>query len=54
MSFDPLPPVNSINVYERPRRPTNTHVDQSGALTLFFRSLLPTFNVNEPEGYDRF
>ncbi|XP_059469936.1 ribosome quality control complex subunit TCF25 [Neocloeon triangulifer] len=50
MSFDPLPPTNSINIYERPRRPRVTTVDNAGALTLFFRSLLPTFNVNEPPG----
>ncbi|XP_065340572.1 ribosome quality control complex subunit TCF25 [Cloeon dipterum] len=50
MSFDPLPPADSINLYERPRRPRTATVDNAGALSLFFRSLLPTYNANEPAG----
>ncbi|GLH05192.1 Transcription factor 25 [Gryllus bimaculatus] len=48
LSFDPLPPFNSVNNYgilgrERPTR-------YSPTLSLFFRSLMPNFNVNAPQG----
>ncbi|XP_057655080.1 transcription factor 25 [Diorhabda carinulata] len=48
MSFDPLPPKDSINLYTRPKRPAFT---QQGGNTLgiFFRSFLPNFNPNLPE-----
>lgn len=52
MSFDPLPPIDSVSGYTRP-----THVATSqqtaasqlegGLLSSFFRSLLPGFNPNE-------
>ncbi|XP_069491664.1 ribosome quality control complex subunit TCF25 [Ambystoma mexicanum] len=43
MGFDPLPPLDSISSYtrpERPNRPTN-----ESTISLFFRSLLPNFNL---------
>uniref|UniRef100_A0A8C5R2B9 Transcription factor 25 n=1 Tax=Leptobrachium leishanense TaxID=445787 RepID=A0A8C5R2B9_9ANUR len=43
LGFDPLPPLDSIVSYTRPERanrPTN-----EGTLSLFFRSLLPNFNL---------
>lgn len=43
LSFDPLPPPDSINLYNRPKRPTATG-NNSSAVGIFFRSLLPNFN----------
>ena len=43
MGFDPLPPLDSIISYTRPER-TNPPVNES-TLSLFFRSLLPNFNL---------
>ncbi|XP_037103560.1 transcription factor 25 [Syngnathus acus] len=44
MGFDPLPPVDSVISYTRPER---QHVGASNesTLSLFFRSLLPNFNL---------
>lgn len=51
MSFDPLPPLNSVVSYTRPERP-NLGASNENTLSLFFRSLLPNFNlqgVQRPE-----
>ncbi|KAG8224133.1 hypothetical protein J437_LFUL001827 [Ladona fulva] len=45
LSFDPLPPVDSINLYVRPQRP-RAH-ENSNTFSMFFRSILPNFNINE-------
>lgn len=45
LSFDPLPPPDSINLYNRPRRPRAVD-NNSSAVGIFFRSLLPNFNAN--------
>lgn len=45
LSFDPLPPADSINLYNRPKRPRSAG-NNSSAMGVFFRSLLPTFNAN--------
>lgn len=47
VSWDPLPPPNSINTYEPPPRQP-TVLDDRSSLGLFFHSLLPTFNPEEP------
>lgn len=48
--FDPLPPVDSINIYERPK-PANAQqlARTANGLQLFFQSLLPSFNLNQPQ-----
>ncbi|OWF35632.1 transcription factor 25-like [Mizuhopecten yessoensis] len=46
LSYDPLPPLDSVCGYNRPERPRA--VEDAGALSTFFRSLLPNFNVDEP------
>lgn len=46
VSFDPIPPVDSINIYQRQSR--NRVTDRSSSLSLFFRSILPSFNLNTP------
>ncbi|XP_019360914.1 PREDICTED: transcription factor 25 [Gavialis gangeticus] len=43
MGFDPLPPLDSVISYTRPER-TNQPSSES-TLSLFFRSLLPNFNL---------
>nr|SVE75321.1 EOG090X0BCY [Daphnia dolichocephala] len=51
MSFDPLPPVDSVSSYTRPNRSTTitTAANQleGGLISSFFRSLLPGFNPQE-------
>lgn len=44
LSFDPLPPSDSINLYNRPQR--RRVYDNSSAFSMFFRSLMPNFNAN--------
>ncbi|XP_069701735.1 ribosome quality control complex subunit TCF25 [Periplaneta americana] len=46
LSYDPLPPVDSINLYVRPQR--TRMYEHSSPFTMFFRSILPNFNINEP------
>nr|XP_046241229.1 transcription factor 25 [Scatophagus argus] len=48
MGFDPLPPLDSVISYTRPER---QHVGASNESTfsLFFRSVLPTFNIEGEE-----
>nr|CAG4637271.1 EOG090X0BCY [Ceriodaphnia reticulata]SVE73132.1 EOG090X0BCY [Ceriodaphnia reticulata] len=51
MSFDPLPPVESVSSYSRPSRAANSATAASqlegGLISSFFRSLLPGFNPQE-------
>ncbi|XP_066570202.1 ribosome quality control complex subunit TCF25 isoform X2 [Amia ocellicauda] len=44
MGFDPLPPLDSAMAYTRPER-TNRGASNESTLSLFFRSLLPNFNL---------
>ncbi|XP_060074538.1 ribosome quality control complex subunit TCF25-like [Ylistrum balloti] len=46
LSYDPLPPLDSVCGYDRPVR--RRAVEDAGALSTFFRSLLPNFNIDEP------
>ncbi|NXH16011.1 TCF25 factor, partial [Bucco capensis] len=50
MGFDPLPPLDSIISYTRPER-TNPPANES-TLSLFFRSLLPNFNLQGEVRHD--
>ena len=52
MSFDPLPPVDSVSGYTRPNRTSTSQQTaasqlEGGLLSSFFRSLMPGFNPNE-------
>lgn len=47
VSYDPLPPTDSVAAYQRPQRSTRVN-QESNTLANFFRSLLPNFNVDEP------
>uniref|UniRef100_A0A3P9H7C4 Transcription factor 25 (basic helix-loop-helix) n=1 Tax=Oryzias latipes TaxID=8090 RepID=A0A3P9H7C4_ORYLA len=44
MGFDPLPPLDSVVSYARPER-QNAGASNESTLSLFFRSLLPNFNL---------
>lgn len=48
MGFDPLPPLDSIVSYTRPER-QNAGAANESTLSLFFRSLLPNFNLQRNE-----
>uniref|UniRef100_A0A3P8NVR5 Transcription factor 25 (basic helix-loop-helix) n=1 Tax=Astatotilapia calliptera TaxID=8154 RepID=A0A3P8NVR5_ASTCA len=48
MGFDPLPPLDSVISYTRPERP-RVGASNESALSLFFRSLLPNFNIQEDD-----
>jgi hypothetical protein len=49
LHFDPLPPLNAINIYERPKPTTSTQNflrhENSNGFQLFFQSLLPSFGL---------
>ncbi|XP_030270705.1 ribosome quality control complex subunit TCF25 [Sparus aurata] len=44
MGFDPLPPLDSVTSYTRPER-QHVGATNESTLSLFFRSLLPNFNL---------
>lgn len=44
MGFDPLPPLDSVISYTRPQR-QSVGASNESTLSLFFRSLLPNFNL---------
>nr|XP_056718527.1 transcription factor 25 [Euleptes europaea] len=48
MGFDPLPPLDSIVSYTRPERASRP--SNESTLSLFFRSLLPNFNLQGEVG----
>ncbi|XP_058669520.1 ribosome quality control complex subunit TCF25 [Ammospiza nelsoni] len=50
MGFDPLPPLDSIVSYTRPER--MSHPSNESTLSLFFRSLLPNFNLQGDVRHD--
>lgn len=46
--FDPLPPIDSINIYERPKATRAQQLPRTAnGLQLFFESLLPSFNLQQ-------
>lgn len=45
LSYDPLPPLDSVMSYTRPERANRP--SNEGTLSLFFRSLLPNFNMQD-------
>lgn len=50
VSYDPLPPQDSVTGYARPSRRNITREEEHGPLSMFFRSLLPSFNAQAPNG----
>nr|CAG4650400.1 EOG090X0BCY [Sida crystallina] len=49
LSYDPLPPIDSLSTYSRPSRNASNSSNQSegGLLSTFFRSLLPGYNIQD-------
>lgn len=48
--FDPLPPLDSVNIYERPKPANIQNLPRTAnGLQLFFQSLLPSFNLNQQQ-----
>uniref|UniRef100_A0A6B2EHN5 Transcription factor 25 n=1 Tax=Phlebotomus kandelakii TaxID=1109342 RepID=A0A6B2EHN5_9DIPT len=50
LMYDPLPPLDSVNIYTRPNLSATNRVllQNSSPLSMFFQSLLPSFSVNQP------
>ncbi|EDV40388.1 uncharacterized protein Dana_GF23957, isoform A [Drosophila ananassae] len=46
MTYDPLPPPNSINSYERKSSSSSPTTNPNNSVSMFFQSLLPSFNIN--------
>lgn len=49
-SFDPLPPQDSMNLYARPNTSRISLIENPHTLSIFFRSIMPSFNVNQEPG----
>lgn len=48
LMYDPLPPLDSINIYKRPvLKQTSRTLSDASPFSMFFQSLLPNFNVQE-------
>lgn len=49
LMYDPLPPLDSINIYQRPVLTNNATrlLPDASPLSMFFRTLLPNFNVQD-------
>ncbi|XP_055912439.1 transcription factor 25 isoform X1 [Eupeodes corollae] len=43
--YDPLPPLESINFYERKSSSSSPTTENNRSISMFFQSLLPTFNL---------
>ncbi|XP_023298433.2 transcription factor 25 [Lucilia cuprina] len=50
MMYDPLPPVDSVNCYERKSSSSSSPTTANNPVSMFLRSLLPSFNLNNPGG----
>ncbi|KAI8040997.1 hypothetical protein M5D96_005246 [Drosophila gunungcola] len=47
MTYDPLPPPNSVNCYQRKSSSSSSPTtNTSNSVSMFFQSLLPSFNIN--------
>lgn len=49
LMYDPLPPLDSINIYQRPSNTARggRTLAEASPFSMFFQSLMPTFNVQE-------
>uniref|UniRef100_A0A1I8MQK8 Uncharacterized protein n=1 Tax=Musca domestica TaxID=7370 RepID=A0A1I8MQK8_MUSDO len=45
MMYDPLPPLDSVNFYERKSSSSSPTTASNRSVSMFFQSLLPTFNL---------
>ncbi|KAH8378883.1 hypothetical protein KR009_001872 [Drosophila setifemur] len=47
MTYDPLPPPNSVNCYQRKSSSSSSPTtNANNSVSMFFQSLLPSFNIN--------
>ncbi|EDV50400.1 transcription factor 25 isoform X1 [Drosophila erecta] len=47
MTYDPLPPPNSVNCYQRKSSSSSSPTtNTNNSVSMFFQSLLPSFNIN--------
>lgn len=50
LMYDPLPPLDSINIYTRPAiSPTTRTMINASPFSMFFQSLLPSFSLQQPQ-----
>ncbi|XP_053684190.1 transcription factor 25 [Sabethes cyaneus] len=50
LMYDPLPPLDSINIYNRPTiSPTARNVINASPFSMFFQSLLPSFSLQQQQ-----
>lgn len=48
LMYDPLPPLDSINIYSRPSiSPTTRNLINASPFSMFFQSLLPSFSLQQ-------
>lgn len=49
LMYDPLPPLDSINIYQRPTNAARNarQLNDASPFSMFFQSLMPNFNVQE-------
>lgn len=48
LMYDPLPPIDSINIYKRPILSTASRLlPDASPFSMFFQSILPNFNVQD-------
>ncbi|XP_029732440.1 ribosome quality control complex subunit TCF25 [Aedes albopictus] len=48
LMYDPLPPLDSINIYSRPSiSPTTRNMINASPFSMFFQSLLPSFSLQQ-------
>lgn len=51
LMYDPLPPLDSVNIYTRPTiSPTTRTMINASPFSMFFQSLLPSFSLQQPGG----
>ncbi|EAT35520.1 AAEL012307-PA [Aedes aegypti] len=50
LMYDPLPPLDSINIYSRPSiSPTTRNMINASPFSMFFQSLLPSFSLQQAQ-----
>lgn len=50
LMYDPLPPLDTINIYTRPAiSPTTRTMINASPFSMFFQSLLPSFSLQQPQ-----
>lgn len=49
LHYDPLPPLDSVNTYTKPKMTPESRAVPGSAFSVFFQSLLPSFNLQDPQ-----